>query len=105
MYQRGQTRTIEALVIGLDDWLSDRLDAPKAPRRLIDLVRIATEGYERVTAAHPDWFAGATSPAELARMGRGRGIADFVSSLTDQQAVAFADRLGGARELLWTTGV
>ena len=30
-------------------------------------------------------------------MGRGRGIADFVSSLTDQQAVAFADRLGGAR--------
>ena len=105
MFQRGQTRTIEALVIGFDDWLSDRLDAPKAPRRLIDLVRIATEGYERVTRDHPDWFAGATSPAELARMGRGRGIADFVSSLTDQQAVAFADRLGGARELLWTTGV
>lgn len=105
MYQRGQTRTIEALVIGFDDWLSDRLDAPKAPRRLIDLVRIATEGYERVTRDHPDWFAGATSAAELARMGRGRGIADFVSSLTDQQAVAFADRLGGARELLWTTGV
>ena len=32
MFQRGQTRTIEALVIGFDDWLSDRLDAPKAPR-------------------------------------------------------------------------
>jgi dGTPase len=105
MFQRGQTRTIEALVIGFDDWLSDRLDAPKAPRRLIDLVRIATEGYERVTAAHPDWFPDALSSSAPARMGRGRGIADFVSSLTDQQAVAFAERLGGARELLWTTGV
>jgi dGTPase len=104
MFQRGQARTIEALVTGFDDWLSDRLDAPKAPRRLIDLVRIATEGYQRVAATHPDWLGGAASSAELARMGRGRGIADFVSSLTDQQAVAFANRLGGARELLWTTG-
>jgi dGTPase len=104
MFQRGQARTIEALVTGFDDWLSDRLDAPKAPRRLLDLVRIATEGYERVARDHPDWLAGRTTPADLARMGRGRGIADFVSSLTDQQAVAFAERLSGARELLWTTG-
>jgi dGTPase len=104
MFQRGQARTIEALVTGFDDWLSDRLDAPKAPRRLIDLVRIATEGYERVAAEHPDWLGGAASSAALARMGRGRGIADFVSSLTDQQAVTFANRLGGARELLWSGG-
>ena len=34
--------------------------------------------------------------ADLARMGRGRGIVDFVSSLTDAQAVAYAARLGGA---------
>ena len=38
-------------------------------------------------------------------MGRGRGIVDFVSSLTDAQAVAFAARLAGASELLWTNGV
>ena len=37
-------------------------------------------------------------------MARGRGIADFVSGLTDAQAVAFADRLAGASGLLWTTG-
>ena len=37
-------------------------------------------------------------------MGRGRGIVDFVSSLTDVQAVAFATRLSGATGLLWTTG-
>lgn len=104
MFQRGQARTIEALVAGFDDWLSDRQDAPKAPRRLVDLVRIATDGYERVAHAHPEWLNGATSGAELARMGRGRGIADFVSGLTDQQAVAFAQRLSGARELLWTSG-
>ena len=37
-------------------------------------------------------------------MGRGRGIIDFVSSLTDAQAVAYAARLSGASGLLWTTG-
>jgi dGTPase len=37
-------------------------------------------------------------------MGRGRGIIDFVSSLTDAQAVAFAARLGGASGMLWTNG-
>ncbi|MDN5771517.1 MAG: dNTP triphosphohydrolase [Microlunatus sp.] len=104
MYQRGQARTIGRLVVDFDDWLSDRLDAPKAPRRLIDLVRVATEGYERVAATHAEWLAGSTSPAKLARMGRGRGIADFVSNLTDQQAVAFVHRLGGARDLLWSGG-
>ena len=45
-----------------------------------------------------------TTDADLARMGRGRGIIDFVSSLTDAQAVAFAARLSGASGLLWTTG-
>ena len=37
-------------------------------------------------------------------MGRGRGIIDFVSGLTDAQAVAFAARLAGATGLLWTSG-
>ena len=34
-------------------------------------------------------------------MGRGRGIIDYVSSLTDEQAVAYASRLSGASGLLW----
>jgi dGTPase len=36
-------------------------------------------------------------------MARGRGIVDFVSSLTDAQAVAFAARLNGSSGLLWTS--
>jgi len=37
-------------------------------------------------------------------MGRGRGIIDFVSGLTDAQAVAFAATLTGTSGLLWTNG-
>jgi dGTPase len=104
MFQRGQERTITHLVKGFDDWLSDRGDAGRAPRRLLDLVNAATFGYERIAATHPEWLDGRTGDAELARMGRGRGIVDFVSSLTDAQAVAFAATLTGTSSLLWTNG-
>ena len=36
-------------------------------------------------------------------MARGRGIIDFVSSLTDAQTIAFGTRLGGATGLLWSS--
>lgn len=104
MFQRGQERTISHLVTGFDRWLSDRDDAARAPRRLLDLVNSATYGYERVAATHPEWLDGRTADAELARMGRGRGIVDFVSSLTDAQAAAFAATLTGTSSLLWTNG-
>jgi dGTPase len=104
MFQRGQAQTIEHLVKGFDAWLSDRTDASRAPRRLVDLVNAATFGYDRVATANPEWLDGRTSEVEVARMGRGRGIVDFVSGLTDEQAVAFAARLGGASGLLWSTG-
>ncbi len=104
MFQRGQERTITHLVKGFDDWLSDRGDAARAPRRLIDLVNAATYGYERIAATHPEWLDGRTGDAELARMGRGRGIVDFVSALTDAQAAAFAATLTGTSSLLWTNG-
>jgi dGTPase len=104
MFQRGQERTITHLVKGFDDWLSDRGDASRAPRRLLDLVNAATFGYERIAATHPEWLDGRTGDAEVARMGRGRGIIDFVSSLTDAQAVAFAATLTGTSGLLWTNG-
>lgn len=104
MFQRGQAQTLQHLVTGFDSWLSDRNDASRAPRRLLDLVNAATFGYERVAAEHPEWLETRTSEAELARMGRGRGIVDFVSGLTDEQAVSFAARLSGASGLLWSTG-
>ena len=104
MLQRGQERTIDQLVTGFDDWLSDPTDAFRAPRRLVDLVNAAEYGYERLVRDHPDQLDARTTDADLARMARGRGIIDFVSGLTDAQAVAFAARLAGGSGLLWTTG-
>ena len=104
MFQRGQERTITHLVTGFDHWLSDRVDASRAPRRLLDLVNSATYGYERIAQTHPEWLDARTGDAEIARMGRGRGIVDFVSGLTDAQAVAFAATLTGTSGLLWTNG-
>ena len=104
MFQRGQERTVTHLVTGFDHWLSDRGDAGRAPRRLLDLVNAATYGYERIARTHPEWLDGRTGDADLARMGRGRGIVDFVSSFTDTQAVAFAAALTGTSSLLWTNG-
>jgi dGTPase len=102
MFQRGQEQTVEHLVLAFDDWLSDRVDASRAPRRLLDLVNAATIGYDAVAREHPEWLGGNVSDAELARMGRGRGIVDFVSSLTDAQTIAFGARLSGATGLLWS---
>ena len=105
MFQRGQAETLSRLVGAFDDWLSDRTDAGRAPRRLLDLVEAARLGYERVADTTPELLAPRTSKAELARMGRGRGVIDYVSGLTDEQAIAFAGRLGGAaNSVLWSAG-
>jgi dGTPase len=104
MLQRGQEQTMEQLVVAFDNWLADRGDAVRAPRRLVDLVLAATRGYERIAREQPQWLDGHSTDAELARMGRGRGIVDYVSGLTDAQAVAYAARLGAASGLLWSTG-
>jgi dGTPase len=105
MFQRGQEQTVEHLVLAFDEWLSDTIDASRAPRLLLDLVNAATHGYETVAREHPEWLSGNVSDAELARMGRGRGIIDFVSSLTDAQTIAFGTRLSGATGLLWSSSL
>ena len=64
----------------------------------------SANGYERLLRDHPDQLDDRTTDADLARMARGRGITDFVSGLTDAQAVAFATRLAGGSGLLWTSG-
>lgn len=106
MVQRGQSMILAELVRTFDDWLSDRLDALRAPRRLLDLVGLAEEGYREVSEQHPERLDGHTSDTELARMARGRGIIDFVAGLTDSQAIAYAGRLSsGSSGLLWASGV
>jgi dGTPase len=72
---------------------------------LLDLVNTATNAYQTVAREHPEWLGGTVSDAELARMGRGRGIIDFVSGLTDAQTIAFGARLSGATGLLWSTSL
>jgi len=105
MLQRGQEQTVEHLVVAFDGWLSDPIDASRAPRRLLDLVNAATDAYHSVAREHPEWLGGNVADAELARMGRGRGIIDFVSGLTDTQTIALGARLSGAPGLLWSNNV
>ncbi len=104
MLQRGQSEVLVRLVNAFDAWLSDRTDAARAPRRLIDLVNSGTLGYQQIADEQPELLDAKTSETELMRMGRGRGIIDFVGSLTDEQASAFATRLGGDAGLLWSSG-
>jgi dGTPase len=68
-------------------------------------VNAASSAYQRVAKEHPEWLGGNVSDAELARMGRGRGIIDFVGSLTDAQTISFGARLGGASGLLWSSSL
>ncbi|NQX12210.1 dNTP triphosphohydrolase [Microbacteriaceae bacterium VKM Ac-2855] len=98
-YQRGQSRVLDVLVTHLDSWLSDARDGARAPQKLLDLIELATDGYFRLRVDAPEWLpADAAGPADLVRLGRARGILDYVASLTDEQAIALAARLRGDRE-------
>src|SRR6478735_4375807 len=109
MFQRGQAEALSSLVGNLESWLTDPVDAGRAPRRLIDLVELATAGYRRVAREDPELLVGPTGePAnsrdDVIRMGRGRGIIDYVASLTDDRAVASARTLSGLTGHLWDAG-
>ena len=85
------------------------MDAGRAPRRLIDLVELATSGYRRVAIEEPRLLVGptgesATSRDDIVRLGRGRGIIDYVASLTDDRAAASARTLAGFTGQLWDAG-
>ena len=100
MFQRGQAEALTSLVANLESWLTDPVDAGRAPRRLIDLVELATAGYRRVAREEPELLVGptgepATSRDDIVRLGRGRGIIDYVASLTDDRAAASARTLVG----------
>ena len=109
MFQRGQAESLTSLVANLESWLTDPVDAGRAPRRLIDLVELATSGYRRVAIEEPRLLVGptgesATSRDDIVRLGRGRGIIDYVASLTDDRAAASARTLAGFTGQLWDAG-
>ena len=109
MFQRGQGQVMAALVADLDAWLADPVDAGRAPRRLLDLVELATVSYRRLADADPQLLISSTgeqggSPDDLLRWGRGRGIIDYVASLTDDRAASSATTLAGHSARLWDAG-
>lgn len=100
MFQRGQAQLLTILVGGFESWLTDPVDAARAPRRLLDLVELATAGYREIAGERPDLLISptgepTTGPDDLVRLGRGRGIIDFVASFTDDEAVQHGATLSG----------
>jgi dGTPase len=90
--QRGMAHTLSELVLAFDEWMSDPVDAARAPRRL-------REGIEQVTQALAELedFGKKMSSQELKRAGRSRAIIDHIASLTDQQAIVTHRQLTSAR--------
>lgn len=107
LHQRGQARMVADLVDALDDWLTDRDEAGRLPRRLHDLVTIAREQYTSVAAEAPELLVGATGEPVSGRdavwtLARGRAVIDFVASLTDSQASTLLDGITGRATEPWS---
>ena len=107
LYQRGQARLLTKLVEALDQWLDDRFEADRLPRRLNDLVELAHTEYSALAADHPETLIGATGEGPAGRSGvlalaRGRAVIDFVASLTDTQAASLLEALSGRTAQPWS---
>lgn len=94
--QRGMAKLIEGLVLGLEEWLTDPLDAGRAPRRLLEWVDRATADTFDLFRERPELIIGDTSDAGLRQQGRARAILDYVAAMSDQQAVTTYRELTGA---------
>ncbi|GAA4765649.1 dGTP triphosphohydrolase [Microbacterium gilvum] len=103
VYQRGQANVLERLVDGFAAWLDDPHDVRRAPRRLLDLVDLAAEDYARLRRESPELLDAEGGP-ELRRRATGRGIVDYVASLTDAQAMHIDALINGSPERLWDAG-
>ncbi|HTH06829.1 MAG TPA: hypothetical protein VL916_13205 [Ilumatobacteraceae bacterium] len=103
MYQRGLSRVLTRAVKGLTAWVTDDLDRDRVPQRLKELVELATDGYARIRAARPE---GVPIPdaGEIMRLGVGRGVVDYVASLSDDQALAVSEAIDGRPDRLWDIG-
>ncbi|MGO1539682.1 MAG: deoxyguanosinetriphosphate triphosphohydrolase family protein [Leucobacter sp.] len=86
--QRGHAAVVSGLTRGFEQWLTDRSDIGRAPRRLIEWVDEATEATYALHRERPELVIGDASDASLRQRGRARAILDYVASFTDQQALA-----------------
>ena len=107
LHQRGQARLITTLVEALEQWIGDRYEADRLPRRLHDLVELADAEYAGLLRTDPDALVDAAgerphSGDAVHALARGRAVVDFVASLTDGQAVTLLDALSGRSTQPWS---
>lgn len=107
LHQRGQARLLGSLVQALEQWLTDRYEADRLPRRLQDLVMLAEHEYGSLAETDMSTLVGAVGEAPQGMAGvrelaRGRAVIDFVSSLTDSQAATLLDALSGRSAQPWS---
>jgi dGTPase len=103
MYQRGLSRVLTRAVKGLTAWIQDEDDRDRVPQRLRELVEIATDGYAELRATRPEGVP-IPEPTELRTLGMGRGVVDYVASLSDDQALAVSEAIDGRPDRLWDIG-
>ncbi|MFE5672889.1 dGTP triphosphohydrolase [Agromyces sp. NPDC056523] len=103
MYQRGLSRVLTRAVKGLTAWIRDEDDRDRVPQRLKELVEIGSDGYERLRTTRPE---GVPVPDrhEVRALGVGRGVIDYVASLSDDQALAVSEAIDGRPDRLWDIG-
>ncbi|WP_166872762.1 MULTISPECIES: dGTP triphosphohydrolase [unclassified Salinibacterium] len=104
MYQRGLSRVLVRAVKGLMAWFEDPHDQYRVPLRLKELVEIATDGYDQLRRSPPDDGTPPILPGDERRLGTGRGVLDYVASLSDGQAMAVSEAIDGRPDRLWDIG-
>jgi dGTPase len=107
LHQRGQARLLASLVAALEQWLTDRYESNRLPRRLADLVALAEHEYSTLAATDMSTLVGAVGEppegaAGIRELARGRAVIDFVASLTDSQAATLLDALSGRSAQPWS---
>jgi dGTPase len=107
LHQRGQAALLTSLVESLDEWLTDEGDIHRIPRRLHDLVELASDEYAGLAANRAEFLEPIDDQPRpsVAELARGRAVVDFVASLTDKQAVAVLDALAGRSSAPWPDAV
>ena len=93
MFQRGQAEALTSLVANLESWLTDPIDAGRAPRRLLDLVELATAGYRGWRGRNRScWSGRPASPRPPGRTSSG-WVGGAASSTTSRRSPTTGPRL------------